>query len=260
MRPGAGAAQGTEHAAITHLHPGLPRSSLFTYQSVGMYLEDSTVSLKEQQSEQTRRRIVDAATDLFARKGFHATSIADLASAIGLTKGAFYHHFAAKEDVFHAVVLQVRSTWEENVEAAVRHHENALEQLTALLVGHAKLIHRRPELCLVVSGLSEEMRHTHPDLTEVLHGIYRDLIAFIEDMLRTGQARGEVRKDIDPRVIAVDVVGMLRGVSCFAVVTDLGLECENTLAAICPVLIAGLQPQGSFRGELVHPATEGEPT
>jgi len=49
-------------------------------------------------------------------------------------------------------------------------------------------------------------------------------------------------------------------VSCFAVVTDLGLECENTLAAICPVLIAGLQPQGSFREEPVRPATEGEPT
>ena len=217
------------------------------------------MNLNEQQSEQTRRRIVDAATDLFARKGFHATSIADLTSAIGLTKGAFYHHFAAKEDVFHAVVLQVRSTWEENVEAAVHHHENALDQLNALLVGHARLIHRRPELCLVVSGLSEEMRHTHPDLTEVLHGIYRDLIAFVEEMLRTGQARGEVREDIDPRVIAVDVVGMLRGVSCFAVLTDMGLECENTLGAIGPVLIAGLRPQESFREEPVRPATKGGP-
>lgn len=208
------------------------------------------MNLKDQQSDQTRRRIVDAATDLFARKGFQATSVADLTAAIGLTKGAFYHHFAAKEDLFHAVVLQVRSTWEENVEAAVRGQEDALEQLTALLVNHAKLIHRRPELCLVVSGLSEEMRHTHPDLAAVLHGIYRDLIAFVADMLRSGQVRGQVRADIDPLAIAVDVVGMLRGVSCFAVVTELGLQCDNTLAAMAPVLIDGLRP----------PATKGEPS
>lgn len=201
------------------------------------------VNLKQQQSEQTRQRIVDAATDLFARKGFHATSVADVASAVTLTKGALYHHFETKEDLFHAVVLGVRSAWETNVEAAVQRHEDALDRLTALLVNHARLIHRRPELCLVVSGLSEEMRYTHPDLAEVLHGIYRDLIAFIEDMLRSGQEHGQVRLDIDPRAIAVDVVGMLRGVSCFAVVTDLGLQCDSTLAAISPVLIAGLQPQ-----------------
>lgn len=215
------------------------------------------MNLKDQQSEQTRRRIVDAATDLFARKGFQATSVADLAAAIGLTKGAFYHHFAAKEDLFHAVVLQVRTTWEESVEADVRRHDDALEQLAALLLDHAKLIHRRPELCLVVSGLTEEMRHTHPDLAEVLHGIYRDLIGFVEQLLGAGQARGEVRADVDARAIAVDVVGMLRGVSCFAVVTDLGLECENTLAAFGPVLIDGLRPQ-QVRAERVRPATEGE--
>jgi AcrR family transcriptional regulator len=205
------------------------------------------VNVKQQQSARTRQRLVDDATDLFARKGFNSTSIADLASATGLTKGAFYHHFSTKEELFHAVVDHVRNVWEENVEAAVRGQENALEQLTALLVNHAKLIHRRPELCLVISGLSEEMRHTHPDLADVLHGISRDLIGFVDGMLRTGQARGQVRDDIDPLAVAVDVVGMLRGVSCFAVVTELGLQCDNTLAAISPVLIAGLQPQEGQR-------------
>jgi len=217
-------------------------------------------NLKQQQSELTRRRIVDSATDLYARKGFHATSMNDLASATGLTKGAFYHHFATKEELFHAVVDSVRSTWQEAVETEIVHHDDALERLAALLVGHARLIRRRPTLCLVISGLSEEMRHTHPELAKVLNGIYLDLIAFVERVLRSGQSRGEVRQDVDPHLIAVDFVGLLRGVSCFGVLTDLGLECDDTLAAICPVLIAGLQPQGSFRGEHVLPATEGEPT
>lgn len=217
-------------------------------------------TLKQQQSTQTRQRIVDAGTELFARKGFHATSMADLASAVGLTKGAYYHHFATKEDLFHAVVQSVRSTWEQAVEVRLRHHDDALEQLSALLVAHAQLIHRRPELCLVISGLSEEMRHTHPELTRELHGVYFDLIAFVEQMLRTGQSRGQVRADVEVRAIAVDVVGLLRGVSCFAVVGDLGMECDTTLAAFAPVLIAGLRPPQDVRAEQVRPRVEGEQT
>ena len=51
-----------------------------------------------------RREIVDAAIELFSRKGYAATSVNDILIAVGIAKGTFYHHFAAKEDVLRAVV------------------------------------------------------------------------------------------------------------------------------------------------------------
>ena len=63
------------------------------------------------QSELTRERLLSEATRLFARKGYFATSIADLAAAAEVTKGAIYHHFENKESVFFAVIENIRLTW-----------------------------------------------------------------------------------------------------------------------------------------------------
>jgi AcrR family transcriptional regulator len=56
-----------------------------------------------ERSEGTTRALVAAAHRLFAIKGFAATSIEDILAAAGVTRGALYHHFSSKSDVFRAV-------------------------------------------------------------------------------------------------------------------------------------------------------------
>src|SRR3954470_1627531 len=53
--------------------------------------------------EQTREAVIAAADALFSERGFHASSVGDIAAAAGYTKGAVYSNFASKEDVFFAV-------------------------------------------------------------------------------------------------------------------------------------------------------------
>ena len=48
---------------------------------------------------ETRRRIIDAATGVFARQGIAATSLNEIAAAAGLTKGAVYSNFAGRDDL-----------------------------------------------------------------------------------------------------------------------------------------------------------------
>lgn len=52
----------------------------------------------------TRERIVRAADDLFYRRGFEHTSFADIADAVKISRGNFYHHFKSKDDILDAVV------------------------------------------------------------------------------------------------------------------------------------------------------------
>ncbi|HWF20577.1 MAG TPA: TetR family transcriptional regulator, partial [Acidimicrobiales bacterium] len=59
---------------------------------------------RDEYSDATRLALVESATDLFGAKGFTSTSLDEVAANARLTKGAIYHHFASKVDLFEAVL------------------------------------------------------------------------------------------------------------------------------------------------------------
>jgi len=63
---------------------------------------------KRAQGDATRLALVVAARDLFGERGYAATSIDEVASRAGVTKGAFYHHFGGKADLFQEVYEEVK--------------------------------------------------------------------------------------------------------------------------------------------------------
>ncbi|NED94733.1 TetR/AcrR family transcriptional regulator [Phytoactinopolyspora alkaliphila] len=73
---------------------------------------------KAQQREQTIRTLVGEARSLFATRGYAHVSLADIVQAAGVTKGALYHHFTGKEDVFRAVLEQVHQEVGERIAAS----------------------------------------------------------------------------------------------------------------------------------------------
>ncbi|MCE8432416.1 TetR/AcrR family transcriptional regulator [Rhodovulum sulfidophilum] len=74
--------------------------------------------------DETRRKLLASARAAFAEKGFHETSMDDLTSAVGLTRGALYHHFGNKTGLFAAVVDQI------DAEMAARAHSLAEDEVT----------------------------------------------------------------------------------------------------------------------------------
>ncbi|WOI58302.1 TetR/AcrR family transcriptional regulator [Palleronia sp. LCG004] len=74
--------------------------------------------------DETRRKLMASARAAFAEKGFHETSMDDLTSAAGLTRGALYHHFGDKRGLFAAVVDQI------DAEMSARAHSLAAAEAT----------------------------------------------------------------------------------------------------------------------------------
>lgn len=58
----------------------------------------------QQRSEDTHAQIIEAAVQLFCRSGYDASSVAEICSLAQVSKGAFYHHFPSKKDLFLAIV------------------------------------------------------------------------------------------------------------------------------------------------------------
>lgn len=77
---------------------------------------------RAEQQDRTRERVVTAADRLFAERGFHASSVGDIAEAAGYTKGAVYSNFASKEDVFFAVYERRAAQRVAEIERALEEH------------------------------------------------------------------------------------------------------------------------------------------
>ncbi|MBN1811390.1 MAG: TetR/AcrR family transcriptional regulator [Anaerolineae bacterium] len=201
-----------------------------------------TKTQKQLQGEQTRQHIIEEAAKLFARKGFYGTSISDLAQATELTKGAFYHHFENKEALFFAVIDMVRSTWHEAVIRDVLKVKDALPRISILFDNHTRLVSENETLCLVLSTLAEEMDGVNPIYMATLQEIYADMTYFIGRIIQKGQAANQVRSDLDAQLMAVNIVGMLKGVGCSQILNQLSVDHAARMATLKQMLLDSLRP------------------
>lgn len=199
--------------------------------------------LRVVQSEQTRERIITAATHLFVRKGFNATSISDLAKAVQVTKGALYHHFENKNAIFFAVVDEIRRTWRTVVAREVVVSSDALAQLETLFDQQARFLEKNESFCLVLNGLMTEMEGVNSSFLAALQEVYSDLTRFIEGIIRKGQAARRFRLDLDARITALTIVGMLRGAGCSRPISErMEVDYKAMMETLKKVMIAGLRP------------------
>lgn len=194
------------------------------------------------QSEMTRENIVEAATMLFHKKGFFATSIADIAKSSGLTKGALYHHFKSKEDIFIHVIKSIKNAWLINVGKKVVMENDPLESLDKLLENHALFLNKNDFYCIVLNGLIHELDSVNTEFFNIVQSAYSDLAEFIKKILEKGQLAGKLRNDIDPEITALSIVGMLRGTGCARPVSEkMKYDYVATMDVLRKIIIKGLQ-------------------
>ncbi|HEX2947057.1 MAG TPA: TetR/AcrR family transcriptional regulator [Clostridia bacterium] len=203
--------------------------------------DSSQKNKKELQSEQTRQQIIEVATKLFARKGFYGTSIFDLTQAVGLTKGALYHHFEDKDALFLAVVESVQDTWGKAVANEVVSVKGSLEQIGILFEKHAELLSKNEFMCLVMSNLMSEMESVNPKYSSILEDVYEEFVLFVEQIVKAGQSSGEIRPDVDPRLLSLNIVGILKGIGCYPKLKRIPVDRIAMADSLKKVLLDGIK-------------------
>ena len=99
-------------------------------------LSSVTTLTRGPRQDNRRARLLDAAARLFSERGFHATSMRDIAKAVGMLSGSIYYHFASKEEMLLAVYEEGVRGVAERVAQAIAHHAEPWARLEAACAAH----------------------------------------------------------------------------------------------------------------------------
>ena len=145
------------------------------------------------------------ATKLFARQGYHKTTVADIASAIGMTQGALFHHFANKQVLLEAVVDRLargldayRALLSEGPRAGT------VERVVHLMTEH---FNNQPEATVCLAALATEFAGTDDPILQKIREVYDLFVGPFEATLRNHPAV------TDPRAAAIAFIGAAQGVA-----------------------------------------------
>jgi TetR/AcrR family transcriptional regulator, fatty acid metabolism regulator protein len=151
-----------------------------------------------------RRTLLAAAVRVFAKRGYHAARVGDIAEEAGVAHGLLYHYFNSKEEVLETIF---RDTWTDLL-AAVREvelsGEEAREQLRQVAAILLRSWRRDPDLVRV---LVHEVTRSAELGRRV--GEIADAFAAIERIVRRGQSEGTFRTDVDARLASVVFYGAI---------------------------------------------------
>ena len=155
-------------------------------------------------SGEKRRVLLDAAVRAFARRGYHATRVGDIAEEAGVAHGLIYHYFSSKEEVLDTIF---RETWRDLLEAVASVEESgepAREQLRQVAAIMLRSWRRQPDLVRV---LVREVARSPQMQRQVEQAA--PLFAAIQRIVERGQAAGELRPELDARLASWVVYGAL---------------------------------------------------
>ncbi|MDA4845472.1 TetR/AcrR family transcriptional regulator [Hoeflea poritis] len=152
--------------------------------------------------------VLDAALTLFARNGFAATKVEDIASEAGLSKGAIYRYFPSKEDIFESLVKRAIAPIADRTEDLARtSHEDPAVLLKAVLSVIAARLSDPDTMALPRIVLQEAGRF--PELAETYRRQVIDKgIGALELILQKGIATGQFRP-VDAHLAIRNVMGPL---------------------------------------------------
>jgi TetR/AcrR family transcriptional regulator, fatty acid metabolism regulator protein len=189
--------------------------------------------------EDKRRHLLDAAVRVFARKGFHASRVGDIAEEAGVAHGLLYHYFKSKDQVLEAVFHENWSILIARIESVEETDEPAADQLRHIAAIVLRTWLHLPDVVRVVIqefGRSPELAERIGELTLPIDAIQRVIVRGIE--------RGEFRKDVDPVFAATVVYGSIDELLTGWVLGRLPSDEEDVAAAektLLEIILVGLR-------------------
>jgi TetR/AcrR family fatty acid metabolism transcriptional regulator len=197
---------------------------------------------KRARSGDKHERILDAAVRVFAKKGFHATRVSEVADAAGVADGTIYLYFKSKDELLVSLFEDRVERLFAFLEAELPRAATAPEKLRIIIELQLGLLEGERDLAEVITVILRQStklmkEHAVPKFTAYLDAIAR--------VVADGQAAGELRDDVSPHLVARAIFGALDGI---AMTWALGKADRGGLlrasGQLAEIFLRGLAPPG----------------
>lgn len=187
---------------------------------------------------ETRQRLLRAAADVFAKRGYDGTRVADIAAAAGVSNGAMYAHFGSKAEL---------------LVGALRAHARRLladlfaadpdRSVTDLLLAMGRWLPRRRDArgYLIVEALVAARRDE--DVARLMRGYFGERADWLAGLVRVAQADGALDPGLSPDALAHFCLMLAMGSAL--ITPDLHRVDDQEWAALLARLVAALEPSGN---------------
>ena len=196
--------------------------------------------------EEKRRLLLAAAVRVFARKGYHASRVGDIAEEAGVAYGLLYHYFQSKEEVLLTVF---RETWRAliaTIKSVEEDGDPPREQLRKVAEILLRTWRRDPDLVRVLVLEVTRSQHLPGQMDEIAESF-----AAIQEIVERGQADGSIRADLDARLASYVFYGAVEELLTGWVVGRLPDSDEDVARAertLVEIVTGGLAPELATAG------------
>jgi TetR/AcrR family acrAB operon transcriptional repressor len=200
----------------------------------------------KEEAEITRQNLLATALRVFSRQGYADTRLEDIAAEAQVTRGAIYHHFGSKADLYNAMVTEASGRAIGVLENAIKAGKNTLDVLKRVFIDLLVYAHDDPEF-RAINELVLFKTGSAPELQEGFQykiAGNRQMVDFFAGKVQAGIDTGEIRSDVDPRDVAISMIALHNGLlSLWLLDPDL-FALKERAEAMAEIFIQGIAMHG----------------
>jgi AcrR family transcriptional regulator len=195
----------------------------------------------EDLSEERQKQILEAAVTEFARHGFHATRMEDIARTAGLSKGAVYLYYKSKDAIITAL-LRTLFAWElRGARAIVQGDGSATDRLLAITRMFADELERM-QVAMPIFLEFYAVAFRQPAVREHIGEMYDEFRAPLATLMQQGIERGEFRS-VTPDEAALAWIALFEGLTLLWAINPRGFAWRDQAEVAIHLLLNGLRLQ-----------------
>ncbi|MBM7571981.1 TetR/AcrR family fatty acid metabolism transcriptional regulator [Aquibacillus albus] len=182
-------------------------------------------------------QIIDAAVNVIAENGYHASQVSKIAKKAGVADGTIYLYFKNKEDILVSLFQEKMGIFIEKIEKEINDVDDAEKKLGILIKMHFNQLAENHDLAIVTQL---ELRQSNIALRLKINEILKKYLKIIDEIIDAGINQGVFRKELNPRLARQMIFGTIDEIATNWVMKDQKYNVVKQADEVHELIIQGL--------------------